>query len=234
MMRPAFSRLRRSWPEGPLPGFLTKMTGCQSGLALTEFAMTLPFLLILATSGLEITNYALTVKQVGELSVMIADNASRLGAQSMLSDKQVTEADVNDVFIGADLQAANLHLADNARIILSSLQRNEDGGQWIAWQRCYGGVHYDSAYGPEETGKEGTAFPGMGPEGSEIIAAENTAVMVVEIRYQYQRLLPLIALPLNDITELSAFNVRDSRNLTGLFPAEGSEPSNCDQDNTEI
>lgn len=234
MMRSSFSKVCRSSHKRPFAQIPTKMIRCQSGLALTEFAITLPFLLILATSGLELTNYALTVKQVGELSVMIADNASRLGAQSMLSDKQVTEADVNDVFIGADLQAANLHLADNARIILSGLQQNEDGGQWITWQRCYGGVDYDSAYGPEETGKEGTAFPGMGPKGAEITAAANTAVMVVEIRYQYQRLLPLIALPLKDITEMSAFNVRDSRNLTGLFPAQGSEPSNCDQDNIEI
>jgi len=213
---------------------LRGLATCQGGLALIEFAITLPFLLILATSGLELTNYALTVKQIGELSVMVADNASRLGAQSMITNKIVTEADINDVFIGADVQAKNLNLADNSRIILSSLQQNVDGGQWIAWQRCYGSVVFGSAYGEEDEGAAGTAFPGMGPEGAEIVAAPHTAVMVVEIRYNYQRLFPMINMPLKPITELSAFNVRDSRDLEGLAPAQGSEASTCDQDNTEI
>lgn len=229
-----FLKFRMSRIHHPFGRKLRRLKGCQSGLALTEFAISLPFLLILATSGLELTNYALTVKQIGELSVMVADNASRLGAQSMINNKTVTEADINDVFIGADLQAKNLNLAENSRIILSSLQQNEDGGQWIAWQRCYGAVHHSSAYGEEDEGATGTAFPGMGPPGAEIKAAPGTAVMVVEVRYRYQRILPLIALPLSDISELSAFNVRDSRDLTGLAPAAGSEASRCDQDNTEI
>ena len=119
-----------------------KLAQCQSGLALTEFAFSLPFLLIMATSGLELTNYALTVKQIGELSVMVADNASRMGAQSAINNKPVSEAEINDVFIGADLQAPGLALGTNSRIILSSLQQNGEGGQTIAWQRCVGGVDY--------------------------------------------------------------------------------------------
>ena len=98
-------------------------------MALVEFAMVLPFLMILATSALELTNYAITVKRVGELGVMVSDNASRMGAQSAINDKPISEAEINDVFIGADLQASGLNLAANSRIILSSLQLNGDGGQ---------------------------------------------------------------------------------------------------------
>lgn len=185
----------------------------ESGLALTEFAIGLPFLIIMASSGLELTNYALTVTRIGELSVMIADNASRMGAQSAINNKPISEAEINDVFIGADLQASGLNLANNSRIILSSLQRNDDGGQMFMWQRCFGSVAYSSAYGPEKIGERGTSFAGVGPAGAELKAASGTAVMVVEVRYQYKRLMPLFWLPLGDITEMSAFNVRDSREL---------------------
>ncbi|AMK17768.1 MULTISPECIES: TadE/TadG family type IV pilus assembly protein [Sphingobium] len=200
---------------------------CQSGIALTEFAMAFPILLILATSGLELTNYALTVKRVGELAVMVSDNASRMGAQSAINNKPVSEAEINDVFIGADLQASNLNLGQKGKIVLSSLQRNADGGQMIKWQRCYGGDAYESAYGTEGTGATGTGFAGMGPEDHEITAAEGTAVMVVEIHYTYTRLMPIITLPLHDITEFSAYNVRDSRDITQVYNTENVTPSTC-------
>lgn len=200
---------------------------CDSGIALTEFAMAFPLLLLLATSGLELINYALTVKRVGELSVMVADNASRMGAQSAINNKPVSEAEINDVFIGADLQAGNLNLGQNGKIVLSSLERNSDGGQTIKWQRCFGGDSYHSAYGQAGTGATGTGFAGMGPTGSEITAAAGTAVMVVEVHYTYKRLMPLISLPVRDITELSAFNVRDSRDLSKVWNTENVTPSTC-------
>lgn len=203
------------------------LSQCDSGIALTEFAMVFPVLLLLATSGIELINYALTVKRVGELSVMVADNASRMGAQSAINNKPVSEADINDVFIGADLQAGNLNLGQNGKIVLSSLERNDDGGQTIKWQRCFGGDSYHSAYGPQGTGATGTGFAGMGPTGGEITAAAGTAVMVVEVHYTYKRLMPLISLPVRDITELSAFNVRDSRDQSKVWNTENVTPSAC-------
>ena len=186
---------------------------CQSGVALTEFALSLPILLILASSGIELVNYVLTVKRIGELVALVADNASRMGAQSVINNKPVSEAEINDVFIGADLQAAGLNLSQNGKIVLSSLQQNGSGGQMIKWQRCFGGNAYHSAYGPENTGSTGNSFAGMGPTGQEITAASGTAVMVVEINYTYERVLPIISLPIKNITDFAAFNVRDSRNL---------------------
>ena len=121
---PSPSALRNGWRH-----HARSLRRSESGMALVEFAMVLPFLMILATSALELTNYAITVKRVGELGVMVSDNASRMGAQSAINDKPISEAEINDVFIGADLQASGMNLATNSRIILSSLQLNGDGGQ---------------------------------------------------------------------------------------------------------
>lgn len=204
-----------------------RLLDCDSGIALTEFAMSLPLLIILASSGLELINYALTVKRIGELAVMVSDNASRMGSQTAINNKPVSEAEINDVFVGADLQASSLNLATEGKIVLSSLQQNASGGQTIKWQRCFGGDAYHSAYGTEGTGATGTSFAGMGPTGQEIKAAAGTAVMVVEVHYTYKRLMPIIRLPLQDITEFSAFNVRDSRDITQVYNTENVTPSTC-------
>src|SRR3546814_5524986 len=88
------------------------------------------------------------------------------------------------VFAGVETQAGNLDFRTHGRIILSSLERNDDGGQWIHWQRCYGDLDVESSYGEAGDGEEGTDFPGMGFEGAEVTAAAGTAVMFVEIYYE--------------------------------------------------
>lgn len=196
-------------------------------MALVEFALSLPLLIIFATSGLELVNYVIAVKRIGEIGVMVADNASRMGDQNVNNNKPISEAEINDVFIGADMQGAGLNLGTNSRIILSSLQQNASGGQTIKWQRCFGSVNYPSSYGVQGDGATGTSFPGMGPASNRITASAGTAVMVVEIRYNYKRLMPLFYLPLRNVTELTAYNVRDSRDLTQVYNNEGVTPSSC-------
>ncbi|WP_235506502.1 TadE/TadG family type IV pilus assembly protein [Altererythrobacter sp. Root672] len=195
----------------------------QRGVAFVEFALSLPLLLILMGSGLELANYVIATKQIGELAAMVSDNASRMGSQSGLRNKPISEADINDVFIGADLQAGPLDIDKNARIILSSLQRDDDGSQKIVWQRCFGEQDDASAYGVEGA----TIASGMGPAGAEVTAAPNTAVMVVEVVYRYQRLMPVMGLPLGEIREFAAFNIRDDRDLTEP-PTLNATPSKCD------
>src|SRR3546814_2263761 len=68
-------------------------------------------------------------------------------------------------------------------------ERNAYGGQQIHWQRCYGDLDVASSYGEAGDGEEGTDFPGMGPDGAEVTAAAGTAVMFVEVYYDYQPLL---------------------------------------------
>lgn len=206
---------------------LSRLRGDRSGIALVEFAMTLPILVVFGGVGLEVVNYAIAVKRIGEIGVMVADNASRMGAQSAFNNKPISEAEINDVFIGADLQGSGLSLSTNGRIILSSLQRNDTGGQTIKWQRCFGSFSHASSYGVEGDGKHNNSFPGMGPSTDRIKASDGTAVMVVEITYHYRSLMPLIKLPLRDITETTAFNVRDSRDLSRVYNTENVTASTC-------
>lgn len=189
----------------------------QSGVALTEFAFVAPIFLSMGLMGSETAYYTITHMQVSQIAMQVADNASRVGETDVLTARKVYEDDINGSLVGAEKAGNTINLFEQGRVIISSLQQNADGGQWIAWQRCRGVKNYQSAYGTEGTGASGTSFPGMGEAGSEITASPGTAVMFVEVAYDYQSLTPFDWLDNEQIVYTAAFNVRDQRDLTQLY-----------------
>lgn len=199
------------------------------GVALTEFAFALPILLVVTAFGLELANYVHAIKRIGDLAVMVTDNASRMGTRSEgLSVQQISEAEINDVFVGAQLQGNLPNFERNGRVVLSSLQRNADGGQWIAWQRCYGEGAFSSAYGVEGEGEKGTSFEGMGPPDQRVQAPAGSSVMVTEIYYTYEPIFPITGVKTSPIAEFAAFNTRANRDLSAPRNPEKVEISSCD------
>lgn len=205
-----------------------------SAVAMIEFAFVAPILLLLGMAGMELANFAIIKLRLGQAAVHISDNVSRVGDRDILAAQKIYESDINDLFIGVNLQAGQaLDIYEHGRIIVSSLERNSDGGQWIAWQRCKGKKDFESVYGTAGTGETGTGFAGMGPTGAEVTAEAGTAVMFVEIAYTYQPLM------VNGFTRqfvepfemraTAAYNVRNSRDLTGIFQTSPASPvADCD------
>lgn len=188
-----------------------------SGLALIEFAYVMPILTGLGISGIELTNYANTNMRVSQAAMALADNMSRVGLESSLSSVQIREADVNDGLIGFQRQTNGLNFGPNGRVILSSLERNADGGQWIHWQRCFGSLAVAPSYGREGTGATGTTFLGMGPATGRVTAPVDTAVMFVEVTYTYQPLFTGFFLRNRTIRHEASFINRDPRDLTRIY-----------------
>ena len=218
-----------------------------SGLAMVEFAVSLPFFMVLTVGGLETANYAASIMQVNQIALHVADNGARMGADSLLSAKRVSEIDVNDVFTGARHEGRGLVLdgfhpftdpgtnqvvaRGNARIFLSSLEPvaspNTTNRFKIAWQRCSGpGTHYTPTYG---TVANSANVTGMGPAGRQAKAPDYGAVMFAEIHYHFKPLLDLgfSSLTERDIVATSSMVVRDSRDFTRVYPSTGVTPSNC-------
>jgi hypothetical protein len=163
----------------------------------------------------------LTHTRISQLGLTVADNASRVATGSNMSQPIIREVDINEIFTGVDKQARNLNFQSRGRIILSSLERNADGGQWIHWQRCYGNLSVASSYGVQDAGAKGKpVLAGMGPTGRQVTASQGTAVMFVEVFYDYQPLLYGKWLGQRRIHAVAAFNVREARDLTG--PAGGN------------
>lgn len=192
-----------------------RLRGDTSGLALIEFAFAAPLVLGMGMMGTETAYLVVSHMQVSQIAMQVADNASRVGEQTVLTARKVYERDIAETLIGAEKLGAGIDLFDQGRVIISSLQRNSQGGQWIAWQRCRGAKVHPSSYGVEGNGKTGTSLPGMGTPGRYITASQGTAVIFVEISYDYDSITPLNLFDGKEITYTAVFNVRDNRDLTG-------------------
>ena len=146
----------------------------QSGLALIEFAYSLPVLMVLSMGGLEIANLATAHMRVSQIAMLVADNASR-------ERTSIDEADINEIFTGAELAGANLKdFKANTRIFLSDLEPNTQtgtkAGQYIRWQRCWGGGTFTSTYGKAGDGTIGLLGTNFGAGSNNIFTlASGTA-----------------------------------------------------------
>lgn len=197
-------------------------------IAMVEFALLMPFLVSAGMGGIEIGNMALVHTRMSQIALSSADNVSRIATGSALGLPQVRETDINDAFAGAELSSGSMRLGRYGRIIVSSLQRNADGGQTIAWQRCYGDRDAYSNYGVEGTGATGTAFPGMGPEDQEVTAPVGSAVIYVELEYEYQPLV-FSRIPWNRVVRTeAAYNIREARDLSQVYnPSPAATVNRC-------
>lgn len=202
--------------------FRQRLASNSSGLALIEFAYALPLLVGLVGFGLEMTNLATTSTQISQAAMALSDNMSRVGLESALSRVQLRESDINDGFIGIQRETPGLDLTSGGRVILSSLERNAEGGQWIHWQRCIGTKLVTSKYGTQGTGATGTSFLGMGPASARVTAPAAQAVMFVEIEYDYKPLFTTLFIPARTIRFEQSFIVRDERDLVG--PTDAAHP----------
>ncbi len=191
--------------------FSARLRGCTSGLALVEFGMSLPVLLTLGLFGLETANFAMAHLRISNIAMLTADNAARVR-------DSIDEADVIELFTGAKMTGSGISFAQNGRIVLSSIEPNTAGtggastGQWIRWQRCDGLRNFSSAYGAQGAGQTNASIQYVGPSTSPISAASGTAVMVVEVSYVYQPIIPNSFLSGREIRYESAFNVRQRTN----------------------
>ncbi|NKB15963.1 MAG: hypothetical protein HC774_02085 [Sphingomonadales bacterium] len=151
-------------PKGWLKPLLRRLRRETRAVAALEAALTMPTLIFAGLAGLEVANLMVTHTRVSGIALTAADNASRIAVGgSVLALPQVRELDVNDVFIGVQLQSGSLDFETNGRIIISSVERNGAGGQMIAWQRCFGDRPYESSFGEQGDGAVGAGAARFSP-----------------------------------------------------------------------
>ncbi|MEP2736359.1 MAG: TadE/TadG family type IV pilus assembly protein [Erythrobacter sp.] len=195
-----------------------KLRSDASGISMVEFALVLPVILTLGLYGAEVARMANTKMKVSQIALSLADNASRLGQTDNSGvTPTITENDVEAILNGALRQGQSIGLEGNAKVILSSLEYEDpEDKQFISWQRCVGDVTWDSRYGndSDKNGLNGDVLPGMGEGSTKITAESGSAVMFVEIRYEFEGIWQN---PFGGgdavFIEEAAFLIRDDRNL---------------------
>lgn len=218
------SGIARIWPRRRGRSLLRD----NRGVAIIEFAMCVPVLLILVIYGIELANYLIVRQRVSQLALQVADNSSRIGVESVMTNVPITETQINDLMLGAKLQSGGLEVERNGRIILSSLETNASGGQWIHWQRCFGAANHASSYGKEGDGATGNAFKGMGRPGELVVATESVPVMFVEVAYNYTPAISASFAPQAVIRESAALAVRDDRDISQVYNPANEDIARCE------
>jgi Flp pilus assembly protein TadG len=218
--------------RGGLTRLLSRLRRNERGLALIEFAYSMPVLMLLGFTGVEIANLAIANMRVSQIAMTVADNLSRAKQSVPLGLPQLREVDINDTLLGANIQGGDsLGILSNGRIIVSSLQRNAAGRQTIAWQRCKGVLNVASAYGVQGTTQPSSGsggFQGMGTGAARVQAEANSAIMFAEVVYDYEPLFGEWLLGAIRLRREAAFYVRDDRDLTQVYnPNPSATVSNC-------
>lgn len=218
-----------SAPSRPVAAMRTlrRLLHDRSAASIIEMALTMPLLMGLALAGIEIVNLATLHVRLNQLAISVADNASRAKQSIVGGAPQFREYDVNQVFTAAQMTVNDLNFPNRGRVILSSLETNTSGGQWIHWQRCWGKNTWASRYGVQGTGATGTAFAGMGKTTTPMKADANQAIMFVEVAYSYTPMfLTGVAAP-TIIRKEAAMYVRDDRDLSQIYATSGITAATC-------
>lgn len=227
-------------------GKLRAFVDDRRGLALIEFAYSLPIVLAIGAFGVELSNLALCHLRISQYALNLADHATRVG-QTSSGVTSFRENDANDVLRGAKLEGASIALTTRGRITISSLENIQQSYdtqpvQRIHWQRCLGvpgGAGYDSSYGTVATtagsdgmqANAGLATPnGIGDPGRLVSAPANSGVMFVEVNYLYNPLFGSFFVTPRIVHYTASFLVRDNRSFVQIYnPSPVATASTCDK-----
>jgi hypothetical protein len=164
--------------------FAARLRRDNSGLALTEFALSLPILMTMSVTGVEVASFVNAHMRVSQIALSVADNTGRIR-------QAITENDIDSAMIGARIAGETIDFAAHGRVILSTIEPNNqsgaNAGQTILNQRCFGMKNVASSFGLQGAGATNASLAaGVGPAGNTIKAATGSAVMFVEVQYDYQ------------------------------------------------
>ncbi|MGL5838977.1 MAG: TadE/TadG family type IV pilus assembly protein [Sphingorhabdus sp.] len=235
-----------------MKNFFEKLKQDSSGLAVVEFALSLPVFMGLTVGGFETAHYAYVHMRLNQLAIETADGASRMGEGEILAAKKIDERQINDVFSGTlrqgesillegqqqytDPGTGQITLQGNALIVLSSFEPvanfNKSNPKYrIRWQRCIG----TASFFQPKFGKVSNSMSkdGIGPTGRQAVPPDDGALMFVEIQYYFRPLIlnGFANLGEASITKTASMVVRDVRDYTGgnegVYQVAGVSPASC-------
>lgn len=196
----------------PVVRQIERLARDHSGLALIEFAYSLPLLLTVGLAGTEVANLALVTLRINQMAMLAADNAARVRIS-------MDETDVNEVMIGMRFSGTSIKFGSRGRVIISDVEANRltgsNAGYQITWQRCFGSKDVASAYGVEGTGSSSAALPfgvtTTGPATSAVtgtVPVPSGALIIAEVRYTYEPLVASAFMGPRELRAVQTFPVR--------------------------
>lgn len=150
-----------------------KTIACERGVAATEFAIALPFLLVLMLGGIEISRYVIIHQKLEKVAYTVADVVSQ-------SDR-ITNAQLLQAVTAAATIMEPYDFSPNGVVYISSVYKSGNSNPTVRWQYHGGGVL---------TGASRVGLPNAQatlPNGLTLNASDN--VIISEVIYRYEPFL---------------------------------------------
>lgn len=109
-----------------------KLLLCRNGVAATEFAIALPFLLVLMLGGLELSRYVILHQKLEKVAYTVSDVVSQ-------SDT-LTMAQINQALTAAATIMDPYEFSPRGVVFISSVYQSGTDAPTVRWQRNGGGV----------------------------------------------------------------------------------------------
>lgn len=149
------------------------------GVAMVEFAMLLPLLMMLAAGSFEVARYALIIQKLDRIVGTLSDLVARSGSEVM------TELEISNIMESAFYMAQPFDITGESMLVLTSVEGRNAQAPIILSQRIAGDVSgAESAVGATINGDAALpdAFPDMG---SGETLSDGETLIVAEIIYNY-------------------------------------------------
>ncbi|MEH6526722.1 MAG: TadE/TadG family type IV pilus assembly protein [Sneathiella sp.] len=149
------------------------------GVAMVEFAMLLPLLMLLAAGSFEVARYALIMQKLDRIVATLSDLVARSGNETM------TETEISNIMDSAFFMAQPFDITGDAMMILTSVEGRTGQAPEILSQRISGSVTGAvSAIGTTINGN--ATLPSAFPDAGSGETLDNGETLVVaELVYNY-------------------------------------------------
>ncbi|USG62937.1 pilus assembly protein [Sneathiella marina] len=149
------------------------------GVAMVEFAMLLPLLMLLAAGSFEVARYALIMQKLDRIVATLSDLVARSGNETM------TETEVSNIMDSAFYMAQPFDITGDAMMILTSVEGRAGQAPQILSQRSSGTVAgAASTIGTTINGN--ATLPSAFPDaGSGETLNDGETLIVAELVYNY-------------------------------------------------
>lgn len=152
---------------------IKRVIRCQRGIAFTEFALTVPLLLLLSLGGVEVTRYIILHQKLDKVAFSMAD----LVAQS----HGISTSEVDMIFTAVDNLVQPFSFGSDGVVIVTSIGNHNNNGVRVNWQRSGAGtLSANSSLG--SPGDLATVPSGL-------TVSDKEDVIFAEVYYQFTPLL---------------------------------------------
>lgn len=195
---------------------IKKLKNNQKGIALIEFAIILPVVVVLFLGCVDVVIYVVAHQKISRAAYTMSNLLTQM-------DQGLTESQVNDMILALNQVSNPYDIENNGKAVMTAIIGNGVDGSApstlsVAWKRCFGTVAGLGTYGAPGTTVSQSAIP------VNTIVTTKQILIITEISYQYT---PIISfLPLSGTISYRSF-FRPRRGTIQNIIADGATPRVC-------